>query len=255
MSLRNPRYERFAQGLAEGKPACQAYIDAGFAKAGAAQSASRLLKNQRAGIGERVAEILQEREQVDAEWTKLAIERTAITLERVAVELGRIGFANMGDYMRVGPSGDPVLDFSKLTRERAAALTEVTVDDYLEGRGETAREVRKVKFKLADKRGADGHRETVRLDHRAAREQSRRRVRRNERRADRGVAGRARRGPREGAASRHRGGAAARRHRDAATDYGAGQASLTSRWSEGSRRVGDRNGATCDASLGRRIRA
>ena len=41
------------------------------------------------------------------------IERTAITEERVAVELGRIGFANMVDCIRVGPSGDPVLDFSK----------------------------------------------------------------------------------------------------------------------------------------------
>ncbi len=154
MSLRNPRYERFASGLAEGKPAYQAYIDAGFAKAGAAQSASRLLKSQRAGIRERVVEILQERKQIDAEGTKLAIERTAITKERVAVELGRIGFANMMDYMRVGPSGDPVLDFSKLTREQAAALAEVTVDDYVDGRGEGAREVRKVKFKLADKRAA-----------------------------------------------------------------------------------------------------
>ena len=154
MSLRNPRYERFAYGLAEGKLTYQANIDAGFAKAGAAQSASRLLKSQRAGIRERVAEILQEREQIDAEGTKLAIERTAITKERVAVELSRIGFANMIDYMRVGPSGDPVLDFSNLTREQAAALTEVTVDDYLDGRGENAREVRKVKFKLGDKRAA-----------------------------------------------------------------------------------------------------
>ena len=34
MSLRNPRYERFAYGLADGKPAYQAYIDAGFAKVG-----------------------------------------------------------------------------------------------------------------------------------------------------------------------------------------------------------------------------
>jgi phage terminase small subunit len=154
MSLRNPRYERFAYGLAEGKPAYQAYIDAGFAKVGAAQSASRLLKSQRAGIGERVAEILQEREQIDAEGTKLAIERTAITKERVAVELGRIGFANMMDYMRVGPSGDPVLDFSNLTREQAAALTEVTVDDYVDGRGNGRRDVRKVRFKLGDKRAA-----------------------------------------------------------------------------------------------------
>jgi phage terminase small subunit len=87
MALQNPRYERFAQGLAEGKPAYQAYIDAGFAKAGAAQSASRLLKNQRAGIRERVAEILQEREQIDAEGTKLAIERTAIDKEWVIERL------------------------------------------------------------------------------------------------------------------------------------------------------------------------
>jgi phage terminase small subunit len=118
MPLHNPRYEQFAQGLAEGKPAYQAYIDAGFAKVGAAQSASRLLKSQRAGIRDRIA------------------------------------FANLMDYMRIGPSGDPVLDFSDLTREQAAALTEITVDDYLDGRGERARDVRKVKFKLGDKRAA-----------------------------------------------------------------------------------------------------
>ena len=140
MSLRNPRYERFAYGLAEGKPAYQAYIDAGFAKAGAAQSASRLLKSQGAGIRERVADILQERQQIHAEATKLAIERTAITMERVAVELGRIGFANMMDYMHVDPAtGDPRLDFSQLTRAQAAALTEVTVDDYVDGRAARTR--------------------------------------------------------------------------------------------------------------------
>jgi phage terminase small subunit len=83
MPLQNPRYERFAYGLAAGKPAYKAYIDAGFAKAGAAQSASRLLKSKRAGIREHVAEILQEREQIDAEGTKLAIERTTIDKEWV----------------------------------------------------------------------------------------------------------------------------------------------------------------------------
>ena len=54
---------------------------------GAAQSACRLLKNQRAGIRERVAEILQEREQIDAAGTKLAIERTAINKEWVIERL------------------------------------------------------------------------------------------------------------------------------------------------------------------------
>jgi phage terminase small subunit len=60
----------------------------------------------------------------------------------------------MADYMRAGPSGDPFLDFSSLTRDQAAALVEVTVDDYVDGRGENARDVRRVKFKLADKRAA-----------------------------------------------------------------------------------------------------
>lgn len=87
MALQNPRHERFAQGLAAGKPAYQAYIDAGFAKAGSAQSASRLLKSQRAGIRERVAEILREREQVDVEGTQLAIERTALDKEWVLRQL------------------------------------------------------------------------------------------------------------------------------------------------------------------------
>ena len=57
----------------------------------------------------------------------------------------------MADYMRVGADGDPVLDFSKLTRDQAAVLTEVTVEDYVDGRGEDARQVRRVKFKLASK--------------------------------------------------------------------------------------------------------
>src|SRR5271154_3926882 len=61
----------------------------------------------------------------------------------------------MMDYMKIDPAtGDPRLDWSDLTREQAAALTEVTVDDYVDGRGDTARDVRKVKFKLGDKRAA-----------------------------------------------------------------------------------------------------
>lgn len=81
-------------------------------------------------------------------------ERTEITSDRVLQELAKIGFANMADYMKCTPDGDPYLDFSSLTRDQAAALVEVTVEDYLEGRGDDARSVRRVKFKLADKRAA-----------------------------------------------------------------------------------------------------
>jgi phage terminase small subunit len=54
--------------------------------------------------------------------------------------LALLGFANMQDYMRANEGGDPYLDFSSLSRDQAAALQEVTVERYMEGRGEDARE-------------------------------------------------------------------------------------------------------------------
>jgi phage terminase small subunit len=81
-------------------------------------------------------------------------ERTEITSDLVLKELAKIGFANMADYMKCTTDGDPYLDFSKLTRDQAAALVEVTVEDFVDGRGEDARSIRRVKFKLADKRAA-----------------------------------------------------------------------------------------------------
>lgn len=52
-----PRHEKFAQGIASGKNATKAYIDAGFSKNGAGQSGDRLLKN--AEIIARIKELQQ----------------------------------------------------------------------------------------------------------------------------------------------------------------------------------------------------
>jgi phage terminase small subunit len=80
--------------------------------------------------------------------------RTEVTQDRVITELAKIGFANMKNYMRTSADGDPYPDFSALTEDQTAALAEITVDDYVDGRGENARAVKRVRFKLHDKRAA-----------------------------------------------------------------------------------------------------
>lgn len=77
-----------------------------------------------------------------------------ITRTRIVNELGLIAFANMADYITVQDDGTAYVDLSKLTREQAAAIGEIITETYTEGRGEAAREVKRVKFKLADKLSA-----------------------------------------------------------------------------------------------------
>lgn len=142
--LENRKHELFAQEVAKGAAGAAAYKKAGFrpkTPMSAHVSASRLLNSDK--VLARVQE-LQTR----------AASRTEISIASVLQELAKIGFANMEAYFRSNTDGDPVLDFSNLTSEQKAALSEVTVETYLEGRGEDARTVKKVKFKLHDKRAA-----------------------------------------------------------------------------------------------------
>lgn len=85
--------------------------------------------------------------------------RTAITQDRVLSELAKMGFANMLDYVTVQEDGSAVVDLSALDRDKAAAIQEVTVESYSEravnGDGEsTIVPVKRIKFKLSDKRGS-----------------------------------------------------------------------------------------------------
>lgn len=141
MAKLNAKQQRFVEEYLVDLNATQAAIRAGYSAKTANEQGARLLAN--VSVAAAVSEAQQARS-----------ERTEITQDMVLRELGKIGFANMQDYMRVGADGDPYLDFSGLSRDQAAALIEVTVEDFKEGRGEDARDVRRVKFKLADKKGA-----------------------------------------------------------------------------------------------------
>lgn len=81
-------------------------------------------------------------------------ERTGITADRVLEELAKLAFANLLNYFSLTSDGEPYIDLTRVTPEQAAALTEITVEDFTDGRGEDARNVRKVKIKMADKKAS-----------------------------------------------------------------------------------------------------
>lgn len=137
----NPKQDRFIAEYLIDLNATQAAIRAGYSAKTAKQIGSRLLT---------VVDVKAELEKRQAELAKTH----GVTVASIVQELAKLGFSNMQDYMRSGADGDPHLDFSELTRDQAAALAEVTVEDFKDGRGEDARDVRRVKFKLADKRAA-----------------------------------------------------------------------------------------------------
>lgn len=78
--LSNPRHELFAQALAKGKSATQAYVEAGFE--GHRQNAARLMSND--DVADRVEELL-----------RAGARRAEVTVEQVVREYARIGFSDI----------------------------------------------------------------------------------------------------------------------------------------------------------------
>ena len=137
--LKNPKHEVFAQEVAKGVHCYVAYVSAGYRSV--PSRASRLRRSPE--MDARINELLLQ-----------GAERTVVTVQSVVEELAKIGFANMMDYVDIGPDGDAYLDMSRLTRDQAAAISEVIVNDAKGARGAKSRGKRQVKFKLHDKKAA-----------------------------------------------------------------------------------------------------
>ena len=143
MSTKNltAKQARFIEEYMVDLNATQAAIRAGYSEKGATSRGSQLLANVN------VAAEVTERQ-------KAISEKLEITRDDIARELYKLGFSNMEDYMYVGEDGFPRLDLSELTRDQAAAITELNVETYYEGKGDKAVPVKKAKVKIHDKRGA-----------------------------------------------------------------------------------------------------
>lgn len=119
----------------------RAAIAAGFSATSAHTTAHRLLKN---------ADVRELIEKLEAE----RMERLDITADRILQETAKLAFANMDDFIVRQDDGTAYVDLSKVKRNHMAAVVEITVDEYPEGKGEDKRDVRRTRFKLADKRAA-----------------------------------------------------------------------------------------------------
>lgn len=131
----NDKQARFVNEYLVDLNATQAAIRAGYSENSAGQLGHALLKNVE--VAAAVQEAMNRR-----------AERTQITADRVLYELSRIAYANMAEYVEVQRDGSAVVDLSELTPDQAAAIQEITSDVYMEGRGDDAVPVKKVKLKL-----------------------------------------------------------------------------------------------------------
>lgn len=119
----------------------QAALRAGYAKKGAAQQASRLLRDVK--VQAKIQELMKAR-----------AEQVEVTAEMVLAELKKIGFSNMAHYINVDKNGDAFVDLSGIDADRAAAITEVIVEDLSEDMQVRTGRLTKTRIKLADKRAA-----------------------------------------------------------------------------------------------------
>lgn len=136
-----PREVRFVEEYLVDLNGTQAIIRSGYrAKTSASASQMAYVYLRKAHIAEAI--------------TKAMAEKPGITQTRIIDELALMGFARMGDYITIQPDGTAYVDLSKITQEQTAAISELTSDEYIDGRGEDARSVKRVKIKIADKLSA-----------------------------------------------------------------------------------------------------
>ena len=75
-------------------------------------------------------------------------------VDRIQDELAKIAFFNIGQVISVTDDGEFIYDFSTATMDEFAAIGECTVEYYTEGKGDDAKEVKRIKVKPYDKKAA-----------------------------------------------------------------------------------------------------
>ena len=178
-----PKQEAFCQSYARYSNATRAAREAGYSQKTAHSIGHELLTKPE--IMELVETIRQAR-----------FREHHASADEVLAELGKLSRSNLGDVLHITPQGEPYVDLSEATPEFLACLSEAVIEDYMDGRGDDAREVRRVKIKLHSKLDAlkalakhhgllvDRHEVTLNGDFTGKMAQARERLRRARERKD-----------------------------------------------------------------------
>jgi len=107
------KQQRFIEEYLKDCNATQAAIRAGYSKKGADVRGAELLGNRRV-----LPFILAKQKELAAQCN--------VEAASVIDEIKKLAFANMADYTRIDANGKPEIDLSRMTRDQAAALSEIT---------------------------------------------------------------------------------------------------------------------------------
>ena len=115
----------------------------------------------RAGYPDRqatsTAKKLMDDERVKAHINELIAEqnkRLEITSDRILQEYAKLAFSNVSDYLNRTKDGEITTDFSHTTYSQFAAISSVKMETELDAQDGTLMNVRKIEFKMGDKKGA-----------------------------------------------------------------------------------------------------
>jgi phage terminase small subunit len=131
----SPKQARFVEEYLVDLDGKHAAIRAGYSPITAEVQASRLLTNVKVRVSLEAA-------------VQARSKRTDVTADRVVAELARIAFANMRDYW---PRPGEVIELDRLDQDRTAAISEITIDEFVDAAGVLHRRTR---LKLHDKQAA-----------------------------------------------------------------------------------------------------
>lgn len=129
--LKNAKHELFCRQYRRHGNATLAAVDVGYSAKTARQYASELM--QKPDILDRISELEAEAE------ANLGEDR-----DMFDAHLKAIGYQNIDHFLRFTTDGDPIFDLSNSTRMQRAAISRIRVDDYTEGRGEDARDIKRL---------------------------------------------------------------------------------------------------------------